>query len=175
MLITSCHTAICQSVAEVQLTGVAPLGAVSHRFNLNLILIVKCEYLISVNINFKMGRWFFGCPTYQSGPGKDGFWIDVSMASQSYFSRSLPAASRSTSIMTEMPSKRRSGNHPILQPQKHTQEHIYIIFLEIGICIILLYQCSVYYYCYTIRFFTFFISFTLQNLLFYRYSGKTIN
>ena len=34
MLITlSRRTAICQSVAEVQLTGVAPLGAVSHRFN----------------------------------------------------------------------------------------------------------------------------------------------
>ena len=33
MLITlSRRTAICQSVAEVQLTGVAPLGAVSHRF-----------------------------------------------------------------------------------------------------------------------------------------------
>ena len=39
----------------------------------------------------KIGRWFFGCPAYQSGPGKD----DVSMASQSSFSRSLPAASRS--------------------------------------------------------------------------------
>ena len=35
MLITlSRRAAICQSVAEVQLTGVAPLGAVSHRFNL---------------------------------------------------------------------------------------------------------------------------------------------
>ena len=34
MLITlSHHAAICQSVAEVQLTSVAPLGAVSHRFN----------------------------------------------------------------------------------------------------------------------------------------------
>ena len=33
MLITlSRHTVICQSVAEVQLTGVAPMGAVSHRF-----------------------------------------------------------------------------------------------------------------------------------------------
>ena len=30
-----------------------------------------------------MGRWFFGCPAYQSGPGKDSFRIDVSMASQS--------------------------------------------------------------------------------------------
>ena len=38
MLITlSRRTAICQSVAEVYLTGVAPLGAVSHRFNFNLI------------------------------------------------------------------------------------------------------------------------------------------
>ena len=37
----------------------------------------------------KMGRWFFGCP----GPGKDGFQIDVTMASQSSFSRSVPAAS----------------------------------------------------------------------------------
>ena len=35
MLITlSRRTAISQSVAEVWLTGVAPLGAVSHRFNL---------------------------------------------------------------------------------------------------------------------------------------------
>ena len=42
-----------------------------------------------------MGRWFFGCPAYQSGPGKDGFRIDISMASQSSFSRSVPAASRS--------------------------------------------------------------------------------
>ena len=40
MLITlSRRATICQSVAEVQLTGVAPLGAVSHRFNLILILI----------------------------------------------------------------------------------------------------------------------------------------
>ena len=35
MLITlSRRAAICQSDAEVQLTGVVPLGAVSHRFNL---------------------------------------------------------------------------------------------------------------------------------------------
>ena len=34
MLITLfCRAAICQSVAEVYLTGVGPLGAVSHRFN----------------------------------------------------------------------------------------------------------------------------------------------
>ena len=41
-----------------------------------------------------MGRWFLGCPASQSGPGKDGFLIDVSMVSQSSFSRSLLAASR---------------------------------------------------------------------------------
>ena len=43
----------------------------------------------------KIDRWFLGCPAYQSGPGKDGFLIDVSMASQSSSSRSLLAASRS--------------------------------------------------------------------------------
>ena len=48
----------------------------------------------------KMSRWFFGCPAYQSGPGKDGFRIDVSIASQSSFSRSLPAASRSAEWST---------------------------------------------------------------------------
>ena len=36
-----------------------------------------------------MGRWFFGFPAYQSGPGKDGFRIDVSMESQSSSSESL--------------------------------------------------------------------------------------
>ena len=37
MLITLfCLSAICQSVVEVQLTGVVPLGAVSQRFNLIL-------------------------------------------------------------------------------------------------------------------------------------------
>ena len=42
MLITlSRRTAICQSVAEVQLAGVAPLGAVSHRFNL---ILFYCYY-----------------------------------------------------------------------------------------------------------------------------------
>ena len=43
----------------------------------------------------KIGRWFLGCPAYQSGPGKYGFRIDVSMTSRSSFSRSLLAASRS--------------------------------------------------------------------------------
>ena len=41
----------------------------------------------------KIGRWFLGCPTYQSSPGKDGFRINVSMTSQSSSSRSLLAAS----------------------------------------------------------------------------------
>ena len=45
-----------------------------------------------------MGQWFYGCPAYQSGPGKDGFQIDVSMASQSSFSKSLLAASRSRNV-----------------------------------------------------------------------------
>ena len=44
MLITiSLRTVICQSVAEVKLTGVAPMGAVSHTFNFNLILIKKTK------------------------------------------------------------------------------------------------------------------------------------
>ena len=41
----------------------------------------------------KIGRWFLGYPAYQSGPGKDGFRIDVPTAFQSSFSRSLLAAS----------------------------------------------------------------------------------
>ena len=40
MLITlSRRAVICQPVAEVYLTGVAPLGAVSHRFNFNFKLV----------------------------------------------------------------------------------------------------------------------------------------
>ena len=39
MLITFRRAAICQSVAEVQLTGVAPLGTVSHRLN----FLITCE------------------------------------------------------------------------------------------------------------------------------------
>ena len=42
MLITlSRRTAICQSVTEVYLTGVALLGAVSHRFNFNSLLSLR--------------------------------------------------------------------------------------------------------------------------------------
>ena len=41
MLITlSRYAAICQSVAEAWLTGVAPLGAVSHRFNFNFFYLI---------------------------------------------------------------------------------------------------------------------------------------
>ena len=41
----------------------------------------------------KIRGWFFlGCPAYQSGTGKEGFRIDVSMASQSSSSGSLLAA-----------------------------------------------------------------------------------
>ena len=43
-----------------------------------------------------MGRWFLGCPAYQSGPRKDGFRIHFSMASQSSFSRSLFCTSTSS-------------------------------------------------------------------------------
>ena len=37
-----------------------------------------------------MGRWFHGCPAYQSGPWKDGFRIDVSMSRTSYRSQFNP-------------------------------------------------------------------------------------
>ena len=51
MLITlSRRSAICQSVAEVQLTGVTPLGAVSHRF-IFLLLLLLC-YNISIRYMF---------------------------------------------------------------------------------------------------------------------------
>ena len=51
MLITlSRRTTICQSFAEVQLTCVAPLGAVSHRFN--FLIIRHCDGLdVTVNKN----------------------------------------------------------------------------------------------------------------------------
>ena len=51
MLITlSRRTAICQSVAEVQLTGVDALGAVSHRFNLiNIGIYIYIYIYIYVN------------------------------------------------------------------------------------------------------------------------------
>ena len=60
MLITlSCRTAICQSVTEVSLTGVATLGAVSHIFNCfnqisNNNNIEKKE--ISTNVETKMHK-----------------------------------------------------------------------------------------------------------------------
>ena len=56
MLITlSRRTAVCQSVAEVQWTGVVSLGAVSHRFNLILIYRFKCRIginLVATFVNF---------------------------------------------------------------------------------------------------------------------------
>jgi hypothetical protein len=51
MLITlSLRTVICQSVAEVYLTGMAPLGAVSHRFNLIFSIII---IIISINLEIE--------------------------------------------------------------------------------------------------------------------------
>ena len=47
MLITlSRHAAICQSVAEVYLTDVAPLEAVSQRFNFNILQKLVIEVLL---------------------------------------------------------------------------------------------------------------------------------
>ena len=42
------RTAICQSVSEVQLTGVVPLRAVSQRFNFVKFLIFLTKTLITV-------------------------------------------------------------------------------------------------------------------------------
>ena len=54
MLITlSRRTAICQSVSEVYLTDVAPLGAVSHRFNFNL---KRCLYIANADITMTLFR-----------------------------------------------------------------------------------------------------------------------
>ena len=51
MLITlSRRTANCQSVAEVYLTGMAPFGAQTHRFFLNLMLFSK-YYLKNITDN----------------------------------------------------------------------------------------------------------------------------
>ena len=51
MLITlSRRTAICQSVAEVQLTGLAPLGAVSHRFNLIYLILIPLNIFLIENL-----------------------------------------------------------------------------------------------------------------------------
>jgi hypothetical protein len=55
MLITlSCHTAICQSFAEVYLTDVAPLGPVSHRlvfyllpFYFTFFIYLFCQHLLA--------------------------------------------------------------------------------------------------------------------------------
>ena len=53
MIITlSRRAAICQSVAEVKLTGIAPLEAVSHRFDLIIIIII-----IIIIITIKLNLW----------------------------------------------------------------------------------------------------------------------
>ena len=58
---------------------------------------IKDTYFIYIYIYIcfhgcKIGRWLLRCPAYLSGTGKDGFRIDVSIASQSSVSRSVPAA-----------------------------------------------------------------------------------
>ena len=75
-------------------THVPMLFVASWRLALDVeISYMSSSYIyICVCMYIYMGRWFFGCPAYQSGPGKDGFRIDISMASQSSFSRSVPAA-----------------------------------------------------------------------------------
>ena len=73
MLITLSHcSAICQSVTEVLLTSVAPLGAVSHRYNFNLIYTYKfvCFFLwictrvhacVPACVKASVNRWVFVC------------------------------------------------------------------------------------------------------------------
>ena len=60
---------------------------------------------LCVDIYIYMGRWFFGCPAYQSGPGKDGFRIDVSMASQSSFSSHPETVLPRTGLIRGAPEK----------------------------------------------------------------------
>ena len=101
-----------------------------------------------------MGRWFLGCPAYQSGPGKDGFRIDVSMASQSYFSRSLLGASRSSDTRDTRETISPFYNRENIRRNTHTHTHIYIyiyiyyfyLFISVGLVIIKgwLYICLCY-------------------------------
>ena len=67
MLITlSRRTAICQSVAEVQLTGVAPLGVISHRLFL-LRTFLQCSTYPSSQINFAPSHLqIFFCEVFAS-------------------------------------------------------------------------------------------------------------
>ena len=62
LIILSRHTVIFQSVAEVLLTGVAPLGAVSHRFFFYLLLLLllvaslpssQCVSLLTMRCRFR--------------------------------------------------------------------------------------------------------------------------
>ena len=61
MLITlSRRTAICQSVAEVELTGVTPLRAVSHRFNFIIIIrIYTAKSRLSIHKRQKMSIFYY--------------------------------------------------------------------------------------------------------------------
>ena len=60
MLITlSCRATICQSVAEVKLTGMALLGAVSHIFN--------------IQFNFISRKYFLCCHIHSLKPGTPRF------------------------------------------------------------------------------------------------------
>ena len=57
MLITLSHcTAICQSVAEVYLTGVTPLGAVSHILFFFLVYILLAPKFMMLLIVYPEGR-----------------------------------------------------------------------------------------------------------------------
>ena len=60
MLITlSRRTAVCQSVSEEWLTGVAPLGTVSYRFNFNLIgLENSWHYLYKEDLEERQGMHY---------------------------------------------------------------------------------------------------------------------
>ena len=77
MVITlSRRTSICQSVAEVYLTGVTPLGAVSHRFNLllfyfnliprKLVKLIK-TYLYGPRSKVRIGDYFSSSLVIENG------------------------------------------------------------------------------------------------------------
>ena len=55
MLITlSRRTAICESVAEFWLTGVAPLGALSHRFDFLFLFVKRAQFVITFKLVFSV-------------------------------------------------------------------------------------------------------------------------
>jgi hypothetical protein len=63
MIITlSSCTSLCQSVAEVSLSGVAPLGAISHRFNLIITKVSKLDYCHGISYRrclISLEEWAF--------------------------------------------------------------------------------------------------------------------